>query len=122
MVRCSRAVDGEWLEHMPKATIMTPLGSPSWETSTVPFLSPALLLSLSSEHFSSHTNNICDSRLLSQLGCSVVSQEAAAVWGLSGLLKAKSYTEGTQRSEQDRMSRGQTLRHPPKPQTVSLVK
>lgn len=44
MVRCSRAVDGEWLERMPKATIMTQWGSPSWETSTVPFLIPALLL------------------------------------------------------------------------------
>lgn len=51
MVRCSRAVGGEWLERTPRATIMTRWGSPSWEATTVPILVPAPLFFLSSDHF-----------------------------------------------------------------------
>lgn len=122
MARCSRAVDGEWLEHMLKATTATHWGSPSWETSTVPWLVAALLLMLSSEHFCHRANNMSDCRSRPELGGSDLSPEAAAVRGLSGLPTARVCTAGPQRPEQDRMSRGQTLRRPPKTKTVSPVR
>lgn len=118
MVRCSRAVDGEWLERMPKATIVTQWGSPSWETSTVPFLIPALL----PQRGSSRTNIISDCRCGSELGGVGVSQEAAAVWGLSGLPAATVRTGGTQRPGQHRVSRRRPLRRPTKTTTVSLAR
>lgn len=120
MVQCSRAVGGEWLERMPKVSMMTHWGSPSWAILTVHFLIHSFLIRIYSVHFAIVPMLIFVFRRHPELGGSVVGQAAAALRSLSRLLKPRFCTEGTQRPECHRMSRNQSLCCPTKTETASI--